>query len=619
VTAIDALLARLPRVTLVLGKGGVGKTTVASGIAALFAARGEHTVIVTTDPAGTLADAVERPDARRAAAIPSPLREHLDLWVIDAASARAAFLDRWRETIATILDRGTYLDREDIDGMVDAALPGADEIFALLSLGELLDQKEGAYARIVIDTAPTGHTLRLLQLPATFAALIALLDRMQDKHRFMVRALTHRYRSDVVDRFLDEMRGRVERLRAVLTDTRAGAVLVTRDEPVVQAETMRYASALRETGIGIVATIFNSHDQSRPSAAERAVGGPTYTLPRVAPPVGVEAMAELLSLMRELADGPASVSLTEPFRKRSWATGGQSASFNPSQVAALARTLTIVAGKGGVGKTTVATAIAIACADQGRRTLLVSTDPAPSIADALDLPIGDEATPVPDVPALFARQMDATAAFARLRDEYRERIDAVFESLVARGLDAAQDRAIVRDLLSLAPAGIDEVYAMSVLADVIEENAYDFVIVDPAPTGHLLRLLDMPELALDWAHRLMRLVLKYKEVAPLAEAGEGLLQFSRLTRALDALLHDPARCAVIEVSLDEPLVRGETERLAAELTIRHLAVSAIIWNRSSTPPFPLNLPAVAQLRTPTAPVVGAEALREWISLWRPIA
>ena len=131
------------------------------------------------------------------------------------------FLDRWRDTIAEIIDRGTYLDRDDVDGLVDAALPGVDEIFALLALADILADDAAPYARIVVDTAPTGHTLRLLALPETFRALLSMLDLMQDKHRFMVRALTHRYRRDRADDFLDEMRARIDALRAALADARS--------------------------------------------------------------------------------------------------------------------------------------------------------------------------------------------------------------------------------------------------------------------------------------------------------------------------------------------------------------------------------------------------------------
>src|SRR5688572_33288342 len=101
--------------------------------------------------------------ALTSAPAPVPGSAALSAMQLDAKAARDAFLDRWRATLITIIDRGTYLDDEDITGLIDAALPGADEAMALLSLAELAT--EGGWDRVVIDTAPTGHTLRLLALP----------------------------------------------------------------------------------------------------------------------------------------------------------------------------------------------------------------------------------------------------------------------------------------------------------------------------------------------------------------------------------------------------------------------------------------------------------------------
>jgi arsenite-transporting ATPase len=272
-----------------------------------------------------------------------------------------------------------------------------------------------------------------------------------------------------------------------------------------------------------------------------------------------------------------------------------------------------------VGKSTVAAALALQSARNGR-TLVVSTDPAPSLADAFGHAIGDEDTVVPGVDRLFARQMDASAAFARLRDQYRTRVDALFDGLVGRGVDLTHDRAIVRDLLTLAPPGIDEIYALTLLSDALFERRYAQVIVDPAPTGHLLRLLEMPKTALAWSHQLMRLMLKYREIGGLGEAAADVLAFARDLRALDALLHDPSRCAVLVVTLDERVVATETTRLVTEIASRGLAVSGVLLNRATgATTFPLPAaPLHLQAPLATPPPVGPAQLHDWAQSWMPL-
>jgi arsenite-transporting ATPase len=280
--------------------------------------------------------------------------------------------------------------------------------------------------------------------------------------------------------------------------------------------------------------------------------------------------------------------------------------------------LTIVAGKGGVGKTTVAAALAIGAAER-HKTLVVSTDPAPSLGDALAQKIPDADTPVAGASNLFARQMDASAAFSRLRSEYESRVDALFDALVAKGVNMTHDRAIARDLLALAPPGVDEVYALSLLSDALFKDRYERVIVDPAPTGHLLRLLEMPQLALAWTHQLMRLMLKYKDVAGLGETAQELLEFARNLRAVDALLRDQARCALVLVTLNEPVVRAETERLFTEVRERGVSVAGVILNRAS-PSDRATLPvtdAPVHFEAPAVepPPIGVVALRRWTRSW----
>jgi len=649
--AIDELLERLPRLALIVGKGGVGKTTCAIGIAAHIAAASEPTVLISTDPAASLAHVLgvtlANGEAHRVGS------SSVSAMQLDPAAARSAFLNRWRDTLVSIIDRGTYLDVEDIGGLVDASFPGADEIFGLLVLAQLLAESDSAagssrHSRFVVDTAPTGHTLRLLALPDTFAAMVTLLDSMQAKYRFMVSALTHRYRRDVADDFIEEMRRTIGQFRATLGDaTRAGAVLVTRTERVVVSETLRYGEALRRLGINVAAVIVDAFqpkgdldETSTIGELEALVSGPgLFALPQIEPPpVGFSAasnaLGELIAIGTRGERAVVRRAVNGLHRQQRSAedleSGGAPSGAAHRDVLDLLRTLTIVGGKGGVGKTTVSCALAITAALENSgagKTLLVSTDPAPSIGDALGITTPRWAQSGPQslsaLPNLDVWQMDAESAFQDLRDRYRDRIDALFDSIMGRSVDMVHDRVIVRDLLALAPPGVDELYALASLGDALEAQRYARIVVDPAPTGHLLRLLELPTLAIEWSHRLMRLIMKYKDVAGLGEAAQDLLNFSRRTRALDALIHDENRAGVVLVSLDEPVVVAETDRLARRLASTGVAIVGDIRNRirelaSPDDALPATAPTHPFVLAPELdpPPVGVAAIRDWCERWR---
>ena len=639
---LESLLSSLPRWTLVGGKGGVGKTTCAAALAERWAATGHDTLLLSTDPARSLADAI----GCELGAEPRPVAGSPRLYAfqLEAAAAREAFLARWREILITIVDRGTYLDRAEIAGLIDAALPGADEAMALLTFVELEGQSR--WSRIIVDTAPTGHTLRLLSLPDTFRALIELLDAMQGKHRFMVSALTHQYRADRADAFLADMRSQLEALRVTLTEGKHSAVLlVTRPEPVVVAETARYLAALEALRLTLGGLVINAIPAKPGPAQEHALmelgevgrGLPCFHVPELEKPpmglAGVKRWGEALRLgtvskvkgtgssRRSRHRKPAgTAAASRRVTSRSDVSTAESLAGAPGRRLQV-RALTIVGGKGGVGKTTAACALAIATARPDAPVLVVSTDPAPSLADALEQRIEDAEVAVHGAPGLFARQMDSDAAFAALRDEYATRVDALFDELTGGTMDAAHDRRIVRELFAFAPPGIDELYALSLLGETLATARFARVIVDPAPTGHLLRLLEMPALALDWSHRLLRLLLEYKEIIGLGDTAGDLLSFARRVRTVAALLRDPVNAGILVVALDEPLVRSETGRLVALLRAHSVDVMGILWNRVSKVPEPLPVsPPVDQFESPACepPPRGVDALRNWFLAWRPI-
>jgi len=245
-----------------------------------------------------------------------------------------------------------------------------------------------------------------------------------------------------------------------------------------------------------------------------------------------------------------------------------------------------------VGKTSCAAAVALALAERpaGGDILLLSTDPAPSLADALATPVGDEPRPVPGVPRLHARELDADRALAARRARYRDAVDELFTALRGSSrFDLAFDRAVVRDLIDLAPPGLDELFGILTVIEALFPDAggtpaYDTVVLDTAPTGHALRLLELPGAVLEWVHTLMAILLKYRKVIGLGgELGLDLVAISRGLKRLVALLADPASTRMVAVTRAAELPRLETRRLLRGARRLAIPVGAVVVN-ALTPP-----------------------------------
>jgi arsenite-transporting ATPase len=191
---------------------------------------------------------------------------------------------------------------------------------------------------------------------------------------------------------------------------------------------------------------------------------------------------------------------------------------------------------------------------------------------------------------LAVREIDAVRGFRQVRERYETAIDALFDTLTRGGpgdvgVDAGHDRRVMHDLIELAPPGIDELVAVIDVTDALDEasaqargGAFDIVVMDTAPSGHALRLLQMPALVQDWARALMSILLKYQAVAPIGEIGSVLLKLSQGIGRLRALLTDPERMSFVAVTRAAALPRAETIRVIARLRRMHIAVPAVIVN-----------------------------------------
>jgi arsenite-transporting ATPase len=602
--------ATAARLHLFAGKGGVGKTTCAAAAAVAAAEQGRRVALVSTDPAHSLGDAVGRP----LGAVPRrlPVRAGvLEAVELDADRALARWLSRRRRTLTTIAERGTYLDDDDLRRLLRLSFPGVDELMALVELARLAAR--GRYELVVVDTAPTGHALRLLAMPRSLQRIAAVLNDMYAKHRFLAESLGRGYRADAADALIEELDGHGRRLTAWLRDpARCRVSWLLLPERLSLDEARDGVAALSADGLSVADLVVNRLTPSpvarcafcegrrREEARIVAQIGRTFPgLPRLVlealevEPVGIPALRRIGRWLRAPADlrgpaGPPERRATGPAATADAAPpGGDRALASAAWLEALAPAgvrLLVFAGKGGVGKTTCAAAAALALARRRRagRVLLLSADPAHSLGDALGTPLGDDERPVGgDTAGLRARELDADRALRRTRERYRRAVEDTFDSLL-RGsrFDVAYDRQALHGLMDLAPPGLDELFAvLAVVESLLERDPpYDVVVLDAAPTGHALRLLEMPATALGWVHALLAILLKYREVVGLGEVAAELVATARRLRELTALLTDPARAGVVVVTRAATLPGLETGRLLRRLARLRMAVPAVLVN-----------------------------------------
>ncbi len=519
------------------GKGGVGKTSLACATAVRLADAGKKVLLVSTDPASNLDEVLGTPLGHHPT--PVPAVPGLSAMNLDPEKSAAEYRERMVGPYRSLLPAAAVASMEEqFSGSCTLEIAAFDEFSRLLGDASAT----AAFDHVVFDTAPTGHTLRLLTLPSAWSGFmeknttgtsclgpLAGLQAQQKLYQDTVRAL-----GDLATTTL---------------------VLVTRPEETAFREAARTNGELAALGVEnqhlVVNGVFQASDssdliavamQQRGEDALAAIPEQIRVLPR--------------SLIPLTTNGVLGVEALRAFGTKSAVVAGRAAptlpdSTLPPTVGALMDDLAdpghgviLAVGKGGVGKTTVAAAVAVGLAERGFRCHLSTTDPAAHLAATI---AGDA------LPNLTVSRIDPAAETARYSAEVMQTAGA--------GLDVQGQALLAEDLRSPCT---EEIAVFRAFAEAVAEGADRFVVLDTAPTGHTILLLD----------------------AALAYHREVTRQSNQMPESVEHLLprlRDPDFTRVLIVTLPEATPVHEAAQLQRDLRRAEIEPYAWVINQCLAP------------------------------------
>ena len=227
------------------GKGGVGKTSCAISTA-LRLAENFKTLLISTDPAHSVSDCLEQQIGFKVTEVNGTA--NLSAIEVVADEALAVFISEHQSELKKLLDTSTNLDDQDIEEMLSLSIPGIDEVMSFKTIIDFIE--EGQFDKYVVDTAPTGHALRLISSPKLLDEWIKVAARMRWKYRFMITSFSGSYQQDEVDAFLLGLKKTVKRIENILRDqTRCEFIPVCIPEAMAIMETGRLLSVLGNSEI----------------------------------------------------------------------------------------------------------------------------------------------------------------------------------------------------------------------------------------------------------------------------------------------------------------------------------------------------------------------------------
>ena len=581
------------------GKGGTGKTTSSCAVATYLARiyPEKRFLVVSSDPAHSVADSLNCPVGSSLTAI----RGFSNLWAMEMEPKilLEKFKKKYRNYLEILSSMAHGSGQINIRDFLNFKLPGMEEMMLLLEIMKMLRFgifRKWEYDTVIWDTAPTGHTLRLLKLPPKMLDWISLLNITTGRYKVVAKGAaglgfkvpTKRPPKENVNNFVDMLSDQMEKLLAILRDPEQSEfVPVTIPEAmgIEETEDLLYAVdglaiAVRniivnrvgsredcpfclhrgkdhKIGLSEIDSRFSQYNTTRIPVFPHEVRGVTSLLNYAGALLGE-------TVVEDRGDGQI------PVQERSFPTGTMANLFEKKF------TFLIFGGKGGVGKTTLsaATALALAFRNRDNRVLVFSTDPAHSLTDSFHQPIGDIVTAIKGIDNLYALEIDGLRLYEEFRDDYRSTVERAFQEWHKNDVfdvgkwNLDYDEEVMTKFIDTYPPGLEEVLALENIMDSVEKNEFDIYVLDTAPTGHLIPLLEFPELVREWLRVSYRAFLKHQrehKVEELEVLGKRIVSSQQTVNMLRKLLTDPEISEFVAVTIPEAMGLLETEDLLAAI------------------------------------------------------
>jgi arsenite/tail-anchored protein-transporting ATPase len=576
------------QLALFSGKGGVGKTTLSCSFARHWAQQfpNQKVLLLSTDPAHSLGDVLELEVENKASSLPD--LPNLSVRALDAEMLLQEFKDRYGKTLELLVERGSFVEGKDLAPVWDLSWPGLDELMAILEIQRLL--KEENIDRIVVDMAPSGHTLNLFGLMDFLDNFLEALSLFQEKHRVIQRSFTKRDIEDEADAFIAMMKQDLAASRSILQDPmRTACLVVAIAEPMSFLETQRFLIALENLkipcgGLFVNRILSNQDDLDRYQEQEELIQQfiilaeerPLFLVhQQPKEPVGSEALDKLRAAIQLPQISSTVLPIKAPLIQ--WP---QKVLPGFPDFLEEGYKLIILGGKGGVGKTTVAASMAWGIAQNypDKKIRAISIDPAHSLGDALGRKLGHQSTAITE--NLSAQEVDSKAILEQFRQDYLwELAEMMSGGKETEGMKIAYGPQAWRTIVSQALPGIDEVLALVTVMELLEKQEQDLIVLDTAPTGHLLRFLEIPNALGDWLGWIFKLWMKYQDVLDYTDLMGRLRTLRQQVVRVQKTLKDKTHTEFISVFQAQEVILAETKRLVETVDKINISQRYTVHNR----------------------------------------